>query len=142
MFFYHMNLHYSQTVNLCIAVNLWFFYHMNLHYSQTFYRLHTNIFGFSTIWIYTTLKLPKPAYRLTNSFSTIWIYTTLKLCFVLTSDNLSFFYHMNLHYSQTNVFPEIRKGWFFYHMNLHYSQTSIFKSCHYEARYISIWLSI
>ena len=118
--FYHMNLHYSQTHFLLYRSFLQFFYHMNLHYSQTFYRLHTNIFGFSTIWIYTTLKLPKPAYRLTNSFSTIWIYTTLKLCFVLTSDNLSFFYHMNLHYSQT----------------------SIFKSCHYEARYISIWLSI
>ena len=53
-----------------------------------------------------------------------------------------FFYHMNLHYSQTSIWHCCEYAEFFYHMNLHYSQTSIFKSCHYEARYISIWLSI
>ena len=53
-----------------------------------------------------------------------------------------FFYHMNLHYSQTDGHKLQWSKAFFYHMNLHYSQTSIFKSCHYEARYISIWLSI
>ena len=49
---------------------------------------------------------------------------------------------MNLHYSQTALQGADNATLFFYHMNLHYSQTSIFKSCHYEARYISIWLSI
>ena len=59
------------------------------------------------------------------------------------ADNATlFFYHMNLHYSQTNAIKADGDATFFYHMNLHYSQTSIFKSCHYEARYISIWLSI
>ena len=59
------------------------------------------------------------------------------------ADNATlFFYHMNLHYSQTVKDTSKQIGQFFYHMNLHYSQTSIFKSCHYEARYISIWLSI
>ena len=115
-----MNLHYSQTSVTAGMENVSFFYHMNLHYSQT------------------------------NQYC-IRSYRT-------------FFYHMNLHYSQTGhlciagnlcVFLPYEftllsncsrrnpcQDKFFYHMNLHYSQTSIFKSCHYEARYISIWLSI
>ena len=36
---------------------------------------------------------------------------------------MGFFYHMNLHYSQTDPEMSIKLKWFFYHMNLHYSQT-------------------
>ena len=148
--------HLQQWVQL---VKVWIY--TTLKHMDAWIKILTS---FSTIWIYTTLKLPraysffsvcfstiwiyttlKPGYIRPfeyASFSTIWIYTTLKRLTITFMKTNWFFYHMNLHYSQTIICADVFEWKFFYHMNLHYSQTSIFKSCHYETRYISIWLSV
>ena len=36
---------------------------------------------------------------------------------------LLFYYHLGLHYSQTEKIKERRKNRFYYHLGLHYSQT-------------------
>ena len=82
-FFYHMNLHYSQTIGTISRRCNQFFYHMNLHYSQTSSFRGLEQSCFSTIWIYTTLKLLKNYIDPRLCFSTIWIYTTLKLLWLL-----------------------------------------------------------
>ena len=51
---------------------------MDLHYSQTDGELTIFIDSFTTLWIYTILKL-KRANNLKNAgFTTLWIYTILK----------------------------------------------------------------
>ena len=53
---------------------------MNLHYSQTnFFSWWCCFYCFTTLWIYTTLKLQKKDELKDESFTTLWIYTTLKL---------------------------------------------------------------
>ena len=51
---------------------------MNLHYSQTdmYSNIHEN--SFTTLWIYTILKLKKMSAAEINGFTTLWIYTILK----------------------------------------------------------------
>ena len=73
-----MDLHYSQTAQRRTLSLLVFHYLMDLHYSQTLLSIFSARYGFTTLWIYTILKL----HRLFNcrhyGFTTLWIYTILK----------------------------------------------------------------
>ena len=42
--------------------------------------------------------------------------------------NIKFYYHLGLHYSQTELEEQCGKEKFYYHLGLHYSQTSNFKT--------------
>ena len=55
-----------------------FHYLMDLHYSQTCVRRLTAFCGFTTLWIYTILKLSVCRERQRFGFTTLWIYTILK----------------------------------------------------------------
>ena len=100
-----------------------FYYLMDLHYSQTVVRVHGKSVSFTTLWIYTILKLLRRHRPKGHCFTTLWIYTILKqlICrcpaifvllpygFTLFSNkpfglksNCQFYYLMDLHYSQTN----------------------------------------
>ncbi len=57
MFHYLMDLHYSQTYNKDYMIFLVFHYLMDLHYSQTTNADILKGSGFTTLWIYTILKL-------------------------------------------------------------------------------------
>ena len=78
-FHYLMNLHYSQTVSYNIIRRAGFHYLMNLHYSQTYLGLQGGEKSFTTLWIYTILKLSALPYTHRIGFTTLWIYTILKL---------------------------------------------------------------
>ena len=76
---------------------------MDLHYSQTFAKATTPQNSFTTLWIYTILKLKKDqAFRI-EGFTTLWIYTILKLYYSTKYGGCQFYYLMDLHYSQTNL---------------------------------------
>ena len=142
-----MELHYSQTETLPSSRALWFYYHMELHYSQTFSPCVTCInsfttiwnyttlkhkiqrslrnFRFTTIWNYTTLKRTGICLSSTRCFTTIWNYTTLKLSYANMHEAIQFYYHMELHYSQTAAVASYILPSFYYHMELHYSQTDL-----------------
>ena len=51
---------------------------MDLHYSQTTIADKPRKNGFTTLWIYTILKLPLSSGLDCNCFTTLWIYTILK----------------------------------------------------------------
>ena len=51
---------------------------MDLHYSQTDENIVNSLLCFTTLWIYTTLKLTKDMATENRGFTTLWIYTTLK----------------------------------------------------------------
>ena len=96
---------------------------MDLHYSQTMLQLPYNVDGFTTLWIYTILKLRVIRANVGFGFTTLWIYTILKpVGFLLYLMNL-FHYLMDLHYSQTLYAFCIKFDLFHYLMDLHYSQT-------------------
>ena len=73
-----MDLHYSQTVSGVSLKDLLFHYLMDLHYSQTILKLKRILTGFTTLWIYTILKLNHKTVCVRYSFTTLWIYTILK----------------------------------------------------------------
>ena len=56
-----------------------FHYLMDLHYSQTRAHVKVNEDSFTTLWIYTILKLANELRVFTDRFTTLWIYTILKL---------------------------------------------------------------
>ena len=60
-------------------MNIQFHYLMDLHYSQTNSSAVHICIGFTTLWIYTILKLECVVVWRDNRFTTIWIYTILKL---------------------------------------------------------------
>ena len=51
---------------------------MDLHYSQTQPRHRNKRRCFTTLWIYTILKLVIYSSFPANGFTTLWIYTILK----------------------------------------------------------------
>ena len=55
-----------------------FHYLMDLHYSQTKPVRHFEVVCFTTLWIYTILKLNLDGIALLLGFTTLWIYTILK----------------------------------------------------------------
>ena len=56
VFYYLMDLHYSQTVTCSDSASPMFYYLMDLHYSQTNSCKHRISCSFTTLWIYTILK--------------------------------------------------------------------------------------
>ena len=56
-FYYLMDLHYSQTIKYIGSGTGAFYYLMDLHYSQTKLKKRGSAYGFTTLWIYTILKL-------------------------------------------------------------------------------------
>ena len=73
-----MDLHYSQTINhrniLCDSfTTLWIY---------TILKLMVNLYltnvGFTTLWIYTILKRTYKCQNQQHGFTTLWIYTILK----------------------------------------------------------------
>ena len=74
-----MDLHYSQTVGRSQRPPGAFHYLMDLHYSQTIVAEKPPKISFTTLWIYTILKLGGDLVGTTNGFTTLWIYTILKL---------------------------------------------------------------
>ena len=58
--------------------SLQFHYLMDLHYSQTMNTNMKPLNRFTTLWIYTILKLCVNNGLLKQSFTTLWIYTILK----------------------------------------------------------------
>ena len=63
---------------------------MDLHYSQTIYLFYKLPLRFTTLWIYTILKLYIRECSSTYRFTTLWIYTILKRRFLLPSSSISF----------------------------------------------------
>ena len=55
-----------------------FYYLMDLHYSQTYSKGAEWLKSFTTLWIYTILKLFRFCDTINNCFTTLWIYTILK----------------------------------------------------------------
>ena len=55
-----------------------FYYLMDLHYSQTKCNDGYAPFSFTTLWIYTILKLIGTQAKRIGGFTTLWIYTILK----------------------------------------------------------------
>ena len=121
-FHYLMDLHYSQTYLPLTFTILQFHYLMDLHYSQTSITTDCCGAGFTTLWIYTILKLGWPLYQQYHCFTTLWIYTILKHivrtcrgyavslpygftlfsnCSFVVDFVVRFHYLMDLHYSQT-----------------------------------------
>ena len=119
---------------------------MDLHYSQTNYGVNKLTYRFTTLWIYTILKLPALCTHWWWRFTTLWIYTILKLVWIVTiflvvslpygftlfsnsvqilRKAIRFHYLMDLHYSQTAFFKKSSACLFHYLMDLHYSQTYI-----------------
>ena len=78
-FHYLMDLHYSQTKNVKRLRRAKFHYLMDLHYSQTLFHTVRAVVRFTTLWIYTILKLFTFRPAGSRSFTTLWIYTILKL---------------------------------------------------------------
>ena len=77
-FHYLMDLHYSQTFYSGEPKQIVFHYLMDLHYSQTIVAEKPPKISFTTLWIYTILKLGGDLVGTTNGFTTLWIYTILK----------------------------------------------------------------
>ena len=96
-----MDLHYSQTLGECACFFVPFHYLMDLHYSQTRVIVDPSAACFTTLWIYTILKLRRQA----------------------GGNAAEFHYLMDLHYSQTHNAIMRRISRFHYLMDLHYSQT-------------------
>ena len=122
MFHYLMDLHYSQTWCSYIREKLQFHYLMDLHYSQTCSLRQRSGSSFTTLWIYTILKLGLVMHNC-NSVS-------LPYGFTLFSNLVNgclhfhlFHYLMDLHYSQTCFHRSCGIYRFHYLMDLHYSQT-------------------
>ena len=122
-FHYLMDLHYSQTRSGGQTQTTQFHYLMDLHYSQTIAGTTRQGTSFTTLWIYTILKLDdvlhiKTAVSLPYGFTLFSnaiattvniLYVSLPYGFTLFSNMLNadtvlypFHYLMDLHYSQTN----------------------------------------
>ena len=121
-FHYLMDLHYSQTPGSLITEGYKFHYLMDLHYSQTATIINERCISFTTLWIYTILKL---------AVLLLWrMLVSLPYGFTLFSNKYGykkspgpFHYLMDLHYSQTDLGRLCRLHRFHYLMDLHYSQT-------------------
>ena len=74
--------------------------------------------------IYATFKPICFIRLLYAGFATTWDCTTLKHCDIRQYTNQLFYYHLGLHYSQTQDLTEMRIMLFYYHLGLHYSQTT------------------
>ena len=145
-FEYHLNLHYSQTLTLLWKIIIWFEYHLNLHYSQTTYEqekknqefeYHLNLHYSQTLFLPQRLRfqvwVPSEFTLLSNTCLSfiiiphVWVpseFTLLSNGNKATYTRYKFEYHLNLHYSQTEVSRNSRTVRFEYHLNLHYSQTA------------------
>ena len=77
-FYYLMKLHYSQTSFHRYWSCVRFCYLMKLHYSQTINSAIKFMYGFVTLWNYTTLKPHPFSFYDNKGFTTLWNYTTLK----------------------------------------------------------------
>ena len=78
---------------------------------------------FTTLWIYTILKRWRYRESPRASFTTLWIHTILKQHLRPCKFPAPFHYLMDLHYSQTNMDCKPFSIGFHYLMNSHYSQT-------------------
>ena len=99
-FHYLMDLHYSQTLlRVRKSPNL-FHYLMDLHYSQTDRRRGSAVDRFTTLWIYTILKL-KQCGRSSTTVSLPYGFTLFSNKSDAERHIYPFHYLMDLHYSQT-----------------------------------------
>ena len=123
MFYYPINLHYSQTGFHRIPIYTQFYYPINLHYSQTetinLHRLCCVLLPYKFTLLSNQALLQTQAqlfyYPINLHYSqTIWHCSTLEFLF---------YYPINLHYSQTYARNECVNNVFYYPINLHYSQT-------------------
>ena len=95
---------------------------MNLHYSQTLCFSMKFSDSFTTLWIYTTLKLVWKELKQMYCFTTLWIYTTLKRAAKVSRYiRVLLPYEFTLLSNRTGCLPVPAE--FYYLMNLHYSQT-------------------
>ena len=143
-FYYLMDLHYSQTLFRQLPTTIMFYYLMDLHYSQTTHYKLYKVLGFTTLWIYTILKLiigrrrsRTPFYYLMDlhysqtqgilqalliRFTTLWIYTILKpLSDLRAAVGVLLPYGFTLFSNKIPRSSTFQK--FYYLMDLHYSQT-------------------
>ena len=160
MFYYLMDLHYSQTIAAICAeqdsfTTLWIYTILKRMTVRS-----SPMTGFTTLWIYTILKQGGQIDVHRNGFTTLWIYTILKLChnsnndlhvslpygFTLFSNepirvviHLLFHYLMDLHYSQTATLTSSSSFMFHYLMDLHYSQTPA-RTVFITACFTTLWI--
>ena len=113
---------FSNTTRSLIALNM-FYYLMDLHYSQTSTTSPLASDSFTTLWIYTILKLGSSLY-LPSKVLLPYGFTLFSNYLNITSTQTMFYYLMDLHYSQTQSMTGWVKQPFYYLMDLHYSQTS------------------
>ena len=74
-----MDLHYSQTGNWDLAAEALFYYLMDLHYSQTYCGRAYALCGFYYLMdLHYSQTFAQPVHRWL-CFTTLWIYTILKL---------------------------------------------------------------
>ena len=127
MFYYPIDLHYSQTRALGAGRRTEFYYPIDLHYSQTF---------FAVFPICDTVLLPYRFTLLSNRTASVphrqRFYYPIDLHYSQTSSVRSrtyppFYYPIDLHYSQTGFTERCSVWQFYYPIDLHYSQTSNIK---------------
>ena len=118
-----MDLHYSQTVDVCSTPELCFNPLWIYTTLKHLCKLLVDFQCFNPLWIYTTLKHDSPAIFFFLCFNPLWIYTTLKL---IASDSLSLMasipYGFTLLSNKASENDPDRK--LQSPMDLHYSQTS------------------
>ena len=148
LFYYLMDLHYSQTGLPFVPSGDRFYYLMDLHYSQTVGHSVYPFSCFTTLWIYTILKLyyfhsiyssvslPYGFTLFSNSGSARWKLPSVSLPygFTLFSNPATAFIRLSdvsLPYGFTLFSNHYGTPWngivFHYLMDLHYSQTRTFR---------------
>ena len=100
LFYYLIDLHYSQTFSRAVNVLLQFYYLIDLHYSQTAACVLIIVIGFTTLQIYTILKL------ISSTKTCIWVllpyrFTLFSNIMIVKVIYIGFYYLIDLHYSQT-----------------------------------------
>ena len=145
-----MDLHYSQTMTCSCAAPFRFHYLMDLHYSQTICSYHHKYACVSLPYGFTLFSNPYSpmlyainvslpyGFTLFSNLGAVnpsFAFVSLPYGFTLfsnvvpaTMNTKRFHYLMDLHYSQTAIFPSFRPASFHYLMDLHYSQTHFERS--------------
>ena len=133
-----MDLHYSQTNEAVHSPFYKFHYLMDLHYSQTTTALARPQPGFTTLWIYTILKL-NPSLYISAPVSLPYGFTL----FSNTQADLRRRGSVSLPYGFTLFSNEAQdyKLWveFHYLMDLHYSQTAQI-ICFRQLGFTTLWI--
>ena len=81
-FYYLIDLHYSQTSGKAPSCRQEFYYLIDLHYSQTEVVCSFRTISFTTLQIYTILKPTLETLSFGYCFTTLQIYTILKLLMI------------------------------------------------------------